>query len=75
VGSAEDRDAAAADGLVDGPAVRDRRIETAGELDRGGVADGELHRRDGADSLMYQRRRSALNLFYAGTEWWIGLPH
>ena len=50
----EDGDPSAARSLVHAPAVGYRGVEAAGERDRGGVADGELHCRHGADPAARQ---------------------
>ena len=56
---AEDADAAAPHRLVDAAAVREGRVEAARELDRGGIADGELHGGDRADAAVGERRGGA----------------
>ncbi len=52
---AEDADPSAPHGLVDPATVRERRVEAAGELDGGGVADRELHGGDGPDAAVRER--------------------
>ncbi|KRE31349.1 hypothetical protein ASG80_02545 [Agromyces sp. Soil535] len=56
---AEDPDAAAPDRLVDAPPVCEGGVEAAGELDRRGVADGELHRRHRVDPAVHEGRGRA----------------
>ena len=58
-GGPEDRDPPAARSLVHTAAMGNRSVEATGERDRCGVADGELHRRHGADPAAGQRSSSA----------------
>jgi hypothetical protein len=57
--SAEDLDSATSRCLVDIAAVGERGVEAAGEGDRSGVADTELHRRDRVDPAVHQCGSSA----------------
>ena len=56
---AEDRDPAADDRLVDPATVGERGVEALRERDRRRVADRELHRGDGVDAAVDERRGRA----------------